>query len=60
MVTPDMKGRKLLSLYKKIREWPASKIFSARRDPLVPVEKFSKDLTVFFYNGTEVPPLVTK
>lgn len=28
--------------------------------PLFPVEKFSIDLTVFFSNGIEVPPLVTK
>lgn len=30
------------------------------RAPLVPVEKFSSDLTVFFSSGTEVPPDVTR
>ena len=28
--------------------------------PLVPVEKFSRDLTVFFSSGTEVPPDVIR
>ena len=33
---------------------------SAKRDPLVPVEKFSIVRTVFFSRGTEVPPDVRK
>jgi len=33
---------------------------SVETAPLLPVEKFSMDLTVFFSNGIEVPPLVTK
>jgi hypothetical protein len=35
---------------------PAFKKYSAERDPLFPVLKFSTDLTVFFSKGTLVPP----
>jgi len=38
--------------------WPYFKKYSADLAPLVPVEKFSILLTVFFSKGTEVPPLV--
>ena len=34
--------------------------YSAEKDPLYPVLKFSTVLTVFFSNGTLVPPDVTK
>ena len=34
--------------------------YSVDKAPLVPVLKFSTDLTVFFSRGTLVPPEVTK
>ena len=59
-VTLEAKGKKLLSRYRNIKECPDYRMFSANKDPLVPLEKFYIVLTVFFYRGTDVPPLVTK
>lgn len=35
---------------------PFLRKYSQDVEPLIPVEKFSIDLTVFFSKGTEVPP----
>lgn len=58
-VMPARQGRKLVSLWKKIKGCYYSNISQARSEPLAPVEKFQIILTVFFSKGTEVPPEVT-
>lgn len=40
--------------------YPCWRKYSAEAAPLKPDEKFSIDLTVFYSNGTDVPPEVIK
>lgn len=50
------KGQRQESLWKYMTGWPALRKYSVDLAPRVPVLKFSTDRTVFFSNGTEVPP----
>jgi hypothetical protein len=60
MVILHLKGARDPFLMRNMTLKPSFKKYSAERAPLLPVLKFSIDLTVFFSSGTLVPPLVIK